>query len=391
MIGSRFIYCALSLFLCLSGCAFNRPHLDFKINPETQLVVGRYKTNENAWHSYLTRIDLKTNKILLETPLFGNPAGDISELSDGTVAFSYLRAPGTVQHKVGLIDATGRYRNVRTTNDDASFILGYLNRVTIWSGANYDTGEFIEWMDSKGKGRSKQTIEIHSQAMTRRESITFDSKNHLYLICIRSYLRNHVVGLAPFSPYGILIRIDPYTHSFSKQEWPYYWTDPALCIIPSQKALLVAPNIDGRYPVDTPEHVTHQIDFVTYPGFKLIQSIQLPGMAWEITYAPVQKKAYVRVQNALGNQKSGIAVIDVPTKKMVRFLEMPCSSIRYVGLNRLAVCTWDQRKEITKDPREACSNYRLLLFDTQTDKVVATFPGQYDRIGHDSEIETAAY
>jgi len=381
----------LAVLIGSTGCFKQTKYSGFKVDPSTQMVVGRYRVDKNHWHCYLTRIDLKTNKILVETPTFENAVGEAMELSDGTVAFSYLRAPGTVQHKVGLIDARGRYRDIRTRNDDASFVLGYLSQLTIWAGANYDDGDVVEWMDTKGKNVTKETLVIHPQAMTRLEGITFDPGNRLFLIPVDSYSRFYPPGLAPMAPYGFLVTLDPIGKKFRKIEWPYFWTSPALCVVPSKKILLVAPVVDNRYQVDTPEHVTHQIDFVTYPGFKLIQSIQLPGMAWEITYAPVQQKAYVRVQNALGNQKSGIAVIDVTTKKMIQFLEMPCSSIRYVGLNRLAVCTWDQSEKITKDPTEACSNYRLLLLDTQTDKVVATFPGQYDRIGHDSEIETAAY
>ncbi len=381
----------LAVLIGSTGCFKQTQYSGFKVDPSTQMVVGRYRVDKSHWYCYLTRIDLKTNKILVETPTFENAVGEAMELSDGTVAFSYLRAPGTVQHKVGLIDVRGRYRDIRTRNDDASFVLGYLNQLTIWSGANYSNGDFVEWMDTKGKNVTKDTLVIHPQSMTRLEGIAFDPGNRLFLIAVDSHSRFYPPGLAPMAPYGFLVALDPIGKKFRKMEWPYFWTNPALCMIPSQKILLVAPNVDERHAVGAIDHVKHQIDFVTYPEFKLIQSIQLPGMAWEITYAPESNKAYVRVERSTLGLKSGIAVIDVTTQKMIRFLEMPCSSIRYVGLNRLAVCTWDQRKEITKDPTEACSNYRLLLFYTQTDKVVATFPGQYDRIGHDSEIETAAY
>jgi hypothetical protein len=358
------------------------------MDPETQIVVAKSVVSGNDIAFYLTRIDLTTNAIVDERTLSDEPY-QMLELADGAVAITYCRQPGTFQKKIGIIDQKGRLRNRGVAHYDPGDFFAYQNQLMLWSGGSYAEGDFVEWVDKKG--HSKKDIEIHPKAMMRSEGITFDAGHRQFLIAVDSHSRLYPPGLAPMAPYGFLVALDPINRKFRKIEWPYFWTNPALCIIPSRKTLLVAPNVDERRSVGAIGHVKHQIDFVTYPGFKLIQSIQLPGMAWEIAYAPTQQKAYVRVEKSTLGLKSGIAVIDIATKKMIRFLEMPCSSIRYVGLNRLAVCTWDQRKEITKDPTKACSNYRLLLFDTQTDKVVATFPGYYDRIGHDSEIETAAY
>ena len=386
----RFVILA-GLLSLVAGC-HRAPSV--KADPLHQMVAAKYRIEQDGdhlkWKYYVSRIDLRTNTIVSETQIPEEPY-QLLELPNGSVVVTFCRAPGTYQKKLGIIDSDGKYKRfLRTAQLDPNATWTFGKEVMVLEGGAFSGPLHAQWVTQKGK--SKRVVKLDDSAMLNIESICYSPREKAFLMAADVFSPGHLV-----TANNMLIKLYPQKGTFTKKQWPYYWTAPNLCFIASTNKVLVGPVVDERISQEMAGHIIHRIDIVGYPNFNLIKIILLEGIVRDIVYAPDVEKAYVRVEYfdtkkplTLRPMEYKTAVIDLKTNRLLGYLKFQSSTIHYEGHHRLACDDWQWEYRI--DPATGSynlykKNTRLILLDTRTDTVVAEFPGDYHKVGIDAEIQ----
>ncbi len=247
----------------------------------------------------------------------------------------------------------------------------------VWTGGSYGDSDEFAWFD-KGNRIIEKTVALKSAMGVSNPY--FDPYSNNYWFTAEVFGLGHYKEIRPIDSVNQLAKIDMNAKSVTISHWPFYWTVPQLCIIPSDNIILVAANVDQRVKYGTAQYYASTLYWVRYPDFKPIASLKLPGFPEGMTYVHANNKVYIRTISLPEGRKTGVAIVDVKTRKLIQFMDIDCTEIRYVGHNRLAAI-------IYSGPVRAADKKQLLLIDTTTDKVVKTYDGIFDRIAHDAALE----
>lgn len=342
-------------------------------NPDSQMVVERLlREASGGYRFYVDRIDLHTNQIIQTTEVPEQPYY-LLEIPDGRVIFSFTRAPGTFQKKLGELTKEGRYRMfMKTVYYSPTPITVYNSQIFIVEGINIDRELSLEIADLKGKSLS-YTILSKSAMVSPAE--WFINTNTLEWILFPS-----VYGKNPLEE-----KTKEFKFNFNKKELrissiPIQNTSGLIVESGNKDTIFLSPGVNKTEQQDSPEYVIKRVDKVHYPDMTPIASFPLKDQVHEMAYAPASQKLYARMRDG-----AGIAVIDAKTNTHLYDLPYAAESIAYVGQQRLAISIANWKIATTGTPE--LTDAKLILIDTQTDQVVATFEGNYGHIGRDVGLQ----
>lgn len=365
---------SFTIIVLVTGCQPTKP---IKVDPANQMVAYGSSGPDRG---FIARIDIQSGKIIATHSVSVPPSiYSLNEFSDGTVGIIYCRAPGQVAKKYGRLWPDGKVRTHSSPFDDQSEFFWDGKQYAIWSGASYSDPDEITWMDQYDRVVKTEVVATSAMMYGAR---AYDVRQNRYWVPVDVYSQGKYKDLKEIDPVNKLAKIDIKNRKIERINWPFYWTPPPIQILPSASIILVAPIADRRYEEWEKEAIPATLFWTRYPDFKILDQTKVPGMIEEMAYVHADQKVYLRVLASRPGMKSGIAVVDVPTRKMIRFLEWDVKTIGYVGNHRLAAIVWRKAKQ---PGRYIGSD--LVLIDTQTDQVVHQLTGTFDRIGIDSAIE----
>ncbi|NBV41803.1 hypothetical protein EBR96_03420 [bacterium] len=369
------IVSALALFGLLAGC---QPAKSVKVDPAGQMVVY---SSSGAVSGVIARIDINSGEIVATYSVAVPPSVySLSEFSDGTVGIIYCRAPGRVAEAYGRLWPDGKVRKRISRFDDPAAFFWDGKQFALWSGASYSDPDEIAWMNEYD--RAVKTEIVATSAMSLTDCPAYDPRQHQYWAPVDVHDQGQYRELRAIDPVNKLAKIDMKNRRVELVNWPFYWTSPTIEILPSASVVLVAPLDDLREGEQSPGHIPATLFWTRYPDFEILSKTAVPGMIEEMAYAHADQKVYLRVLAMRPGMKTGIVVVDVATRKIIRFLEWDVSAVRYVGNHRLAAIIWHK----TSKPGQP-TDRELVLIDTQSDRIVHRLTGAFYRIGYDTAIE----
>ena len=345
-------------------------------NPDSQMVVERLlREASGGYRFYVDRIDLHTNQIIQTIEVPEQPYY-LLEIPDGRVIFSFTRAPGQFQKKLGEITQEGVYRKfMNTTYDSPTPVTVYDNQLFIVEGISHSLEMGLEIADLKGKSLSY--VVLAKSAMMSPSNIMVTPLTVTMFPLVYHKDTSRPDGTKRISEQFIL---DLSTKKIKKNDTLYYWTDSMIAQREDKKTVFIAPDVDSRIAQDSPKYVIKRIDKVTYPEMQLLKSFPMKDQIHEMAYDPASQKLYASMRDG-----AGIAVIDSKTNTHLYDLPYAAEAIAYVGHQRLAISIANWKIATNGNPE--LIDAKLILIDTQTDQVVATFEGNYGHIGRDVGLQ----
>ena len=348
----------------------------FTPKPESQMVAERLVPEASGkYRFYVDRIDLHTNQIIQTTEVPEQPYY-LLEIPDGRVIFSFTRAPGTFQRKLGEITQAGVYKKfMNTTYDSPTPVTVYDNQLFIVEGIHHSLEMGLEIADLKGKSLSYAVLAKNAMMSPSNITVTPLTITMFPLVYYKDAARPD--GTKRISEE---FSIDLSTKKIKTNDTLYYWAESIIAKRGDKKTAFIAPDVDYRISQNSPEYVIKRIDKVTYPEMQLLKSFPLKDQVHEMAYAPDAQKLYARMRDG-----AGIAVIDTQTDTHLYDLPYAAESIAYVGHQRLAISIANWKMSATGTPELIAP--KMILLNTQTDQIVATFEGYYGHIGHDVGLQ----
>jgi hypothetical protein len=346
--------------------------------PDSQMVAERLvREASGRYKFYVDRIDLNTNQIVQTTEVPEQPYY-LLEIPDGRVIFAFTRAPGQFQRKLGEITQASGYKEfMKTAYDSPTPITMYDNHLFILEGLNHSLELGLEIADLKGN-RLNYTA-LSKNAMMSPTNIMTTPRDRTITMFPLVYYKD------TSKPDGTKRISEQFILNLSKNEVHknttiYSWAESISIERCDTKTVFIAPDVDSRHDQDSPEYVIKRVDKVSYPDMTPIASFPLKDQVHEMAYDPASQKLYARMRDG-----AGIAVIDSKTNTHLYDLPYAAEAIAYVGKQRLAIsiANWKIATNGTPELIEA----KLILLDTQTDQIVATFEGNYGHIGRDVGLQ----
>lgn len=345
----------------------------FSPKPDSQMVVERLVREASGHYKfYVDRIDLNTNQIVQTTEVPEQPYY-LLEIPDGRVIFSFTRAPGQFQKKLGEITGQGRYRVFMNSEYySPTPVTVYNGQIFIVEGIDISLELGIEIADLKGKSLS-YTLLSKSAMVSPAE--WFINPNTQQWIVFPS-----VYGENPLEENTAEFKFNLTKKELHISPPPIQNTSGLIVERGDKDSLFLSPGVNKTEPQDAPNYVIKRIDKVTYPEMQLLKSFPMKDQIHEMAYDPASQKLYARMRDG-----AGIAVIDSKTNTHLYDLPYAAEAIAHVGKQRLAIsiANWKIAANGTPELIEA----KLILLDTQTDQVVATFEGNYGHIGRDVGLQ----
>jgi hypothetical protein len=341
--------------------------------PDSEMVVERLvREASGGYRFYVDRIDLHTNKIIQTTEVPEQPYY-LLEIPDGRVIFSFTRAPGTFQKKLGELTREGRYRMfMKTVYYSPTPITVYNSQIFIVEGINIDRELSLEVANLKG--RSLSYVVLAKSAMVSPAE-WFINPNTLQWIVFPS-----IYGKTVLEEKTKAIKFKLNQKDFLVSPIPIADTSGLIVAKGKENTLFISPGVNKNEPQDSPNYVIKRIDKVTYPEMQLLKSFPMKDQIHEMAYDPASQKLYASMRDG-----AGIAVIDSKTNTHLYDLPYAAEAIAYVGHQRLAISIANWKIATNGNPE--LIDAKLILIDTQTDQVVATFEGNYGHIGRDVGLQ----
>jgi len=346
--------------------------------PDSQMVAERLvREASGRYKFYVDRIDLNTNQIIQTTEVPEQPYY-LLEIPDGRVIFSFTRAPGQFQKKLGEISRQGRYRVFMNSEYySPTPVTVYNGQVFIVEGIDISLELGMEIANLKGKNLSYTALSKNAMMSPPNIMVTPTDTTITMFPLVYYKDASRPDGTKRISEQFIF---DLSNNKIKKNDTPYSWTASVSIERSNAKTVFIAPDVDSRHDQDSPEYVIKRVDKVHYPDMTPIASFPLKDQVHEMAYDPASQKLYARMRDG-----AGIAVIDSKTNTHLYDLPYSAEAIAYVGQQRLAIsiANW----KIATNGIPELTDAKLILIDTQTDQVVATFEGNYGHIGRDVGLQ----
>ena len=348
----------------------------FTPEPESQMVAERLvREASGKYRFYVDRIDLHTNQIVQTTEVPEQPYY-LLEIPDGRVIFSFTRSPGTFQKKLGEITQAGVYKKfMSTTYDSPMPVTVYNNQLFIVEGIHHSLELGLEIADLKGKSLSYVVLAKSAMMSPANIIVTPLTVTMFPLVYYKDAARAD--GTKRISEE---FSLDLSTKKIKTNNTLYYWAESIIAKRRDKKTAFIAPDVDHRISQNSPNYVIKRVDKVRYPDMVIEASFPLKDQVHEMAYDPSSQKLYARMRDG-----AGIAVIDAQTNTHLYDLTYAAEAIAYVGQQRMAISVSNWKMSATGTPE--LIEPKLILLNTQTDQIVATFEGYYGHIGHDVGLQ----
>jgi hypothetical protein len=347
-------------------------------NSNRYAYVMQEKETSLGWRKFLTQIDLKTLEIKNEIKV-NKPYSYLTLLKNGDVLLTYSHDATSLKQ---IVDKYSVKKNKVT-----SFIKtkDYYPSVVI----PYKSQKFVLMTAHSSadlrfevfnrKGEYKDTIQIAKEAMCIYGSIMFsDDKKTLWL-----FLDDFSDKTYDSIPRLVSLNLDTkVTTNITTNFLNELSSIDAVAFNQSDKKIYVSSSSKKLNSDEEKTKINHDVYVYSYPDLKLLNQIPTGKQPDYLVFYPEQKKLYV-------SHGLSMSVIDTQTEKVIKTFPFHAKRIEKVADDKLMI--WHYEHIFGKDPNTGAETTlrvddKIIVLDVVNDKVLKEFVGHFGPISRNPNL-----